>query len=177
LANTEDLSGGAWSLGAASVATDVANSPIGTLTADRLIEDNTVDQHQVFQSATYSANVTIALSFYAKAETRSWVGIEFADDFENTQAWFDIGTGVVGSHSSSTWVLISKTVSNEGGGWYRCQIVWATNTSNTNLFLSLATSTADGILSYFGDGTSSILLWGLQVEDAVSVVGCYDANP
>jgi hypothetical protein len=93
---------------------------------------------------------------YFKAGTGSfgWIGLVFVG--VTTRAWFNLGTGTVGTLSAG----VTATITSVGNGWYRCT---ATGTSTAAFgFIDFGISNADNTTNVTAGQT--IFLWGAQLE-------------
>jgi len=133
-------------------------SPDGYINADKLVEDTSTGVHISLIGGSLGGSVdssTYAVSTFAKASGRTRIQI-----FDNNQATsgstnFDIENGVVISGTGK--------IEDYGNGWYRCIIFPAkTNSTTSNCQIRLIDSGTN--VSYTGDGTSGVFLWGKQVE-------------
>jgi hypothetical protein len=122
-------------------------APDGTLTADKLTENNADNFHRIRQGTT--SGVTGVFSVFLKAAERTRVSLGTSDT--NLIAGFDLSAGSVVSGAGS--------IEPFGDGWYRCSISATFTTSGP--FLLLRNSSSE---FYTGDGTSGIYLWGAQLE-------------
>ena len=122
-------------------------APDGTLTADKLTENNADNFHRIRQGIT--SGVTGVFSVFLKAAERTRVNLGTSDT--NLIADFDLSAGSVVSGTGS--------IEPFGDGWYRCSISATFTTSGP--FLLLRNSSSE---FYTGDGTSGIYLWGAQLE-------------
>ena len=122
-------------------------APDGTLTADKLTENNADNFHRIRQGIT--SGVTGVFSVFLKAAERTRVNLGTSDI--NLIAGFDLSAGSVVSGTGS--------IEPFGDGWYRCSISATFTTSGP--FLLLRNSSSE---FYTGDGTSGIYLWGAQLE-------------
>ena len=122
-------------------------APDGTLTADKLTENNADNFHRIRQGIT--SGVTGVFSVFLKAAERTRVNLGTSDT--NLIAGFDLSAGSVVSGTGS--------IEPFGDGWYRCSISATFTTSGP--FLLLRNSSSE---FYTGDGTSGIYLWGAQLE-------------
>ena len=122
-------------------------APDGTLTADKLTENDADNFHRIRQGIT--SGVTGVFSVFLKAAERTRVNLGTSDI--NLIAGFDLSAGSVVSGTGS--------IEPFGDGWYRCSISATFTTSGP--FLLLRNSSSE---FYTGDGTSGIYLWGAQLE-------------
>ena len=154
----------AWTKDAASVSGNVLVSPDGYTNADLLVEDSSLGNHRVFRSISYVSGTTYAASCFIKqgSGTRRIIFFYGATAFgSNLMVNFNIQTGVVTTSSGS----ITGKLENYGNGWYRCTaIATATVTASTAFGIYLRQTDAATSATYTGDGTSSMYLWGAQLE-------------
>jgi hypothetical protein len=171
LTKTEQFDDAVWQKARISVSANAVAAPNGLLTAEKLIEDTTASQtHAVFQL--FSPNLVVGaahtFSFYAKASERSWVA------FGSNSAiglggivWFNLTSGTVGTVQSG-WS--NASIISAGDGWYKCSVQGTpTASASANAFIFI--STGDGVVSYTGDGTSGIYIWGADLRVANDGVG------
>lgn len=134
-------------------------SPDGTQNADKLVEDTSTGVHITVLGGSLGGSVdssVYSVSVFAKADGRSRIRI-----FDNNQSTagstdFNISSGVVISGAGK--------IKNYGNGWYRCIIFPAkTNSTNSNCQIRLLDNS--GNVSYTGNGTSGVFLWGKQIEE------------
>jgi hypothetical protein len=161
---SQTLDNASWSKTAASITANALAAPDGSVTADKLVEDNTNAAHLVGSNAPSVTNgVAYTISVYAKAGERSVLQIvPSAAGFPVAFANFDLSTGVMGSLSGVT----SYAITSAGNGWYRCSVTLSATTTTTSGFVLVVqnSTTAARVGSYTGDGTSGIYLWGAQLE-------------
>jgi hypothetical protein len=149
--------------GASTGTTIVLNntaSPDGYVSADKLVEDTSTGVHITTMGGSLGGSVdssVYCVSVFAKASGRTRINI-----FDNNQASagttnFDIANGVVISGTGK--------IENYGNGWYRCSIFPAkTDSTISNVQIRLIDSGTN--VSYTGNGTSGVFLWGKQIEAA-----------
>ena len=126
-------------------------SPDGTSNAFKLVEDTSNANHRIYQG---TSNTSSTLSFYAKADGRTWVSVlSILGGF----SYFDIGNGVLGTIESSSVGTIEAVGNN---GWYRCTLYNGHSTNGAYIGLSYA----NNISGYQGDGTSGVYIYGAQIE-------------
>ena len=152
--------GTSWILDNATVSSNTATAPDGTVTADTVVESATTSSHLIRQATIPLTVATYVASVYAKASTRSMLSM----GFDGSNAWFNLSTGAVGTVEAG----LTASISDAGSGWYRCSVTRSVVVANAKTF-GLYVATTDNVLSYAGDGTSGIFVWGAQLEQRSSV--------
>jgi hypothetical protein len=153
LVNSDDFN--SWAKNNYNVNTNVITAPDGTLTADKIIPINSNTFHDIFKTPSLSSN-TYTLSIFAKAAEQSFIRLRIDDSVVSRVTMFNLSNGSIGSSVNVT----SSTITPYPNGWYRCSITVTTNIINV-VFNSFPTSSA---VSYTGDGTLGIYVWGAQIE-------------
>ena len=128
----------------------------GTSNAVKIVESTSAGQH-IIQQIVLSPKVVQTISIYAKAAERTWLEINQSGI---RIAYYDLSTGALGSVDSN---IIDATISDVGGGWYRC--TYTADMDYTGCRIGLATG--NGGASYTGDGTSGILIQDAQLEQGL----------
>jgi hypothetical protein len=147
-----------WFLDAATISADTETAPDGTTTADKLVETTATAPHDIYQGVGSQPIGTYTFSMYVKPAGRT----KFRLQQSGTSSYavlFDLTaltvTTVVGGATG--------VITNAGNGWYRCSMTYTTVAAfNHTLVLFLAN--AAGSVSYAGDGTSGVFMWGAQLE-------------
>jgi hypothetical protein len=179
LAFTEAINNSVWTKTNSSVTADVIASPIGSDTADILVEDTTVAvPHLVISdpSPTLASGASYVFSIYAKAENRSRIYLRMGDVGgafnDNKEAWFHLSGGGAFSDLSTGVVAFISPLDD---GWYRCSIVAVTDgAGTTDCAIGLALTA--GQTDYDGDGSSGVYVWGAQLEQNTAPTA-YDPDP
>jgi hypothetical protein len=165
----------AWGAGIGTTRTaNTSTAPDGTTTADTITENSTTSAHVIVQSTTSSGQVTF--SVFAKAGSGSrFLTISVSRDATHYgSATFDLSTQtatqtLIAGYSGS----VTTSVSASTQGFHRYSITLTTNTlSDVRIGLSATSTFANfsrGFDSYLGDGTSSLILWGAQLEQRSAV--------
>jgi hypothetical protein len=170
LTYSEDFGNAAWTKGGSTVSTDTTTAPTGTTVADSLIEDSSTGQHRVFRNATGTTNTNpYTLSVFAKANTRTriYFGIAEGTTFvRQGNAVFDLSAGTVVSAVSGSGGATggSATITPVGNGWYRCTYTLTLGGTDTTVFSDLNLVSTGTTITYTGDGTSGLFIWGAQLE-------------
>lgn len=162
----------AWSKSRSTVTANATTSPDGTVNADKLVEDTTAtNTHRVYQQASKAASsLTRTFSVYLKASERTFSRITVADNIEGVTARVDIdlSAGTIGAATvsgGSTITSPSATISAAGSGWYRVTLTATFDATITSPGAFVFVCNALGGVSYTGDGSSGIFVWGAQWED------------
>ena len=146
----------AWSKSAVTANANAAIAPDGTASAEAVLEAATTDAHQMTSTlGTSGSSASRTLSVFAKANGRSWLRLNL-NDGTNRQAWFDVANGIIGTTGSGVTAVITAFPN----GWFRCAIT----TTSTHVISVIAVSSADAVLSYAGNASLGLLLWGAQFE-------------
>ena len=158
LTYSEDLSNAAWGKTRGSVTANAAASPDGTVNADAFIEDTGTGDHYLDRSASVSSGAVYTFSIFAKSNGRNWLAVALTGATASGSSFFDLANGVLGTVVANA----SATITNVGNGWYRCTITVTTNSTTLNIYPVIGFS--NGTVSYTGNGTSGLYLWGAQLE-------------
>ena len=158
-----------WAAGAdAAPAQSTETTPDGDSTNKyiKLVDDGsggTGGGVSVIQTITVSASTKYTASVFLKAD-----GINFAriravgiDVATNGEAFFELtGTGDIGTASN----LDDSKIEAYPNGWYRCSITWTQGASDTSFIIAINVANSLTNASVPLDGTSSIFVWGAQIE-------------
>jgi hypothetical protein len=153
---SEEFDNAWWSKNAISITANTTTSPSGLVNADSLIEDTSTATHAMSVAFTALASPYTA-TIYAKSNGRNWLNISFLST-ANAFANFDLQNGVLGTIGAAS----TATITSVGNGWYRCSMTATTAVGANTLAFYLAS--ANNTLSYTGNGTSGLFLWGAQLE-------------
>jgi len=162
LLQSQTFDNASWNKVRTTITANSTVAPDDTSTADKLVEDTTASStHFTSQSANYTAGTTYTLSVSVKAAERSWFDIQLPAALMGTirNAFFDVSNGTVGTVTSGVTAAIVST----GNGWYRCSVTF-TPTASVGTSFAFLLANADNSISYTGDGTSGIFIWGAQLE-------------
>jgi len=135
-------------------------APNGTMTADKLIEDTSSGLHNLRSAFVVSTLVRHAFSFFAKKSEKDVVGIRTLGSGLFGEAIFNLNNGTVISVSGTG--SPEAKIENFGNGWYRCILTAIPDQTTFSLRASLYG--VNDTLTYTGDGTSGVFIWGAQIE-------------
>jgi hypothetical protein len=164
LVRSEEFDDAAWTKSNSSITANTIVAPDGTLTGDKLVEDTATAAHQLTVNLPfdYVSGTTYTLSCYIKAASRSKFQLAWRSDWfpSDNNLTADLSTGTI-----SVGVNATGTITAVGNGWYRISVTStadATGSSPSDLFMRLVSDA--GSLTYTGDGTSGLYIWGAQLE-------------
>jgi hypothetical protein len=155
-----------WGVSQATISANATVAPDGTNTADKLIESNTNAIHEVYTNVPLSltAGSTYTKTVFAKSAERTQVSLNFVTGS------FGQGAGVIANLTTGTLGTVTNygsvtgstaTITNVDNGWYRISITM-TPASNANFYADFSPALS-GNISYLGNGTSGIYIWGAQL--------------
>lgn len=167
LTYSQEFDNGAWLKGVgynSTVSANTSAAPDNTTTADSVLADSAGGTGNVIlaRSVAVTSGTSYTLTFFAKAGTLSWIRL-FALGYTspgNGGAYFNLsGAGAVGTVDSG----YTASIAAFGNGWYRCSLSFTAGSSVTGE-LRLLLANANGDTAVARNGTSSVLVWGAQLE-------------
>ena len=155
---SEDL-GTTWVNSNSTESTNVAVAPDGASTADKLIQDGG-GGGSISQALTLTANQTYTFSLFAKPSGFTQVQLGASGGGSQAFVRYNASTGAVSiaADVGGNWTAPSSTAKQYPNGWWRFTLTFTCTTD--------AGTTASVTVADTGDGTSGVLLWGMQVENA-----------
>jgi hypothetical protein len=161
---SEDFSNAAWTKGSTATLAIDATGPDGDTSAVTLVDNNAGGTGFVgmVDSVTVATSTTYTYSIFAKADQLTWValrGLNFTTP-SNGGVWFDLSTESVGTETTG----FTGQIQNVGNGWYRCSMTFTTDAADTSGSVGHYAADADNNITVDLDGTSSILIYGAQLE-------------
>jgi hypothetical protein len=171
LIGSEDIENSTdWVRSNCGISTNITTAPNGTLTAEKIVDDNTINQRWVRRRVVgVATNTLITASVFFKFDSTNLSARGFS--FVVT----DAETG--GSSYSSINIRTNGSITftqdfpnTTGGlvalpnGWYRSHVTF-TNGSISQLSVRLQPLLdSNGAAVYQGDGSSGVFVWGAQLE-------------
>ena len=164
-----------WTMNRGTISSNAAVAPDGTTTADRFVENTANGVHGPVQTPVTTSAAAYTASGFFKAGSRSVIVIRFQDydtGANGVGAEFNLSAGTISSPAVviGAFTSPSATISNVGGGWYRCTVTGTANTTQCS-FRVEACTTAGAFSAgsfagsiYTGDGASYFDSWGYQLE-------------
>jgi hypothetical protein len=160
---SEDLTNAAWTKAAVTVGSNVFTAPNGTLTVDKIQEDNTNANHAVTQSTTNAVGPYTFSDFLFPAD-RTKAVLSMSD---GTGGFASIGIDLTnGTTFSSTlavgsWTGITSTVTAWPDGFYRGRVSGIRGAGTVTVAQVFVWSTA---IAYTGTTGMGVDSWGAQLE-------------
>lgn len=161
--HSEQFDNAGWNKVQSTITPNAVAAPDGTLTADLLIEDTSNNQHTISRGQSLLANTTYTLSVYVKPAGRTL--FRMAGSYINNwsvgspKADFDLMAGTV-----SNIVGDGAGIQPVGNGWYRCHLTATFGAADNLGGMNIITLISSSSITYQGDGTSGICIWGAQLE-------------
>lgn len=151
-----------WTLTGGTLTANSTIAPDGTTTAFTLKEDSTTGSHHVNYIITQALNNTFSIYAKLASGTRTL----YINNGGRQSAFTLSGSGSVVLEGGSG-TTGSASITPLTNGWYRCSVVLSGGAVQTNqvivgLSQAIAGSTYGNL--YAGDNTSSIYIWGAQLE-------------
>lgn len=157
-----------WGKGDITVSADVVASPLGTGTADKLVESTTAGAyHYRNQGVTKpAAATTYTYSLYVKNAGRGAVGLRIDSSGNGAAVTYNLTTGaqILVPGTYGTFTNASSTITNVGDGWWRISLTVTSDTATSISVQEYLYSLVAGSTVYTGDGTSGVYVWGGQFE-------------
>ena len=177
LIHSEYFGNSTYTVGGASLSANAAISPEGVKNAYELIENSADSNHQfnMVGQVNVAAGDTITYSVFVKANTRDYVRLRFDNDDNSPRMWVDLTDGSISAIDSTD--SASGEVTELKNGWYRAALTLTCATARANCTPQIFIQKDSGNqTTYQGDGSSSIYIYGAQVEHGIHVGGADDGN-
>ncbi len=163
---SEEFSNVAWAKTRSTVTGDATVAPNGTTTADKLVEDSTAaNNHYITIYTSVVSGVSYTFSSFAKKADYDRINFQFSTTrFPATvKGTFNLVTGVIDETTGSP---DASSITDVGGGWFRCSLTATADSTGSNPFFIVLDEGTGGAedTTIDGDGTSGTFIWGAQLE-------------
>jgi len=164
---SEDFSNGNWAKYGTTV-TSGFTSPDGSLNAFKLVEDTNNSKHFISRNNLFTPDgVTRDYSIFVKEGEKRYIFITNVTTTNNdiNCAVFDTRDGVFTNTNNPTYIS-NRNVTTLSNGWYRIDFTSNVNSfSYDNFYIGISSSETMSGVSYQGDGTSGVYIYGAQLEE------------
>ena len=145
---SDEINSASWVTANVSIGANATTAPDGNATADEVDESGTTSvEYYIRQDVTVSSSAAdYAFCIALKAAGRSWVALRLLESSGNQTAiaYFNIGTGAVGTVGSTTDFSNARaSIADLGNGWYKCSIVGRKTNSATSVAGLVNSTTGD----------------------------------
>lgn len=170
---SEQLDNVYWVKTNSTVTANQVNSPSGALTADRLVDTATTGEHNIEKQITITAG-TNTFSIFAKKDNNRYFEIGVVNAINSGARFiFDFDTKTITSFGAigATVTYVGSSVVELADGWFRLSLTYTSSTTTPFFVAGLSNSPNVGttnLVSYTGDGTKGVYIWGAQVETGVN---------
>lgn len=147
-----------WSKTLTTAQADVVLAPDGTLTADKVIEETSSGNHLVSRSIAGLPDTSYTWTVFLKAGERSYARVQigsFASQVASNAINIDLLTGAFNATDMSR-----SEVERLPDGWFRVSTTVTTISASVNLTPAVYLCNSFGVVSYAGDGSSGLYVWG-----------------
>jgi hypothetical protein len=166
---SEQFQNAAWGKTNSTISQDATVAPDGTTTGDKIIENTANGNHGVTRIITATATTTYTQSIYVKAAGRTKGQLLLAGNSGGSTVSFDLTAKTATASSAfGGWSNASASIQELNNGWFRVTNTATTNTGLTGFNYRVYLANASGSVSYTGDGSSGLFVWGAQIEAASS---------
>jgi len=132
----------------------------------KLVDDSGGGTGQVYvqQTITVVGGTQYTASAFLKKDQLNWawlraIGTGGAD--ANPYQYFDLDNGALGTGTAG---IQDATIVAYPNDWYRCSMTWTQGAGDTSFNFAIYIGNSDNSGNVDFDGTSSIFVWGAQVE-------------
>ncbi len=155
----------AWNKTRSVINADATTAPDGNTSADRLIDDEVtgINTVHVNDNVIVATSTVYTVSIFMKADQLSFGYIQLVNFTTpvTSEVYFNLSTGAVGTTDAG---FDSVGIIDVGNGWYRCWGSFTTDGADTTGAIQYGVADGDNDAVVDRDGTSSIFIWGVQIE-------------
>ena len=146
-----------WTANATTVtANSISNPADNRVTASKVFETAATAEHNVTQAITAFGATTYQASVYARPAGRNYLYLAVNDGTTTFSAFFNVQTGNLGTQAN----VQNANVQQCANGFFLCTIIYETGANATSQTYKTGISTDGSTISYAGDITKGLYLWG-----------------
>ncbi len=172
LVRSQEFDNASWAKVRSSVTANAVIAPDGTLTADTLVEDTTVnDSHHLvgyYTKGSTTESQAYTASVWVKSFGRTQLRLHCqgtSGNVNSAYAFFDLSAGTATAVTlAGAWDNAAARIEAWPNGWYRCMLDFRVNNDGQTQVQVVAFLASGGSSSYTGNGFSGVHLWGAQLE-------------
>ena len=168
LSHSENFPDSNWSKAKCTVQGNQKVSPLGTLTADKLVADTQYSgDHRVTQTTSVSSGTYYTSSVYAKAGEYTGITMHnFGAVVPSAGITVGLTNGNVSVRGNLTSNLYDYGVEDVGNGWYRlwCTVITTSTGALTTAITVQQTDVGAGTPAFAGNDFDGVYIWGAQLE-------------
>jgi len=180
---SEEIDNATWvkTGGPPTVVANATTAPDGASTADRVVPAASLQNPNINQAITITANEACAASIYVKPSGYTSIVLRFsnAGSTQGFQVSFDASTGLIGTINAGFGggTLQVSHVTALANGWYRLDMAGTIGGGITAaaffVFVYNNIAGANAQTAFTGDGTQGVYLWGAQLERGAAFASSY----
>lgn len=157
-----------WTTTAVTPTANATYNPLdGRQTATKVLETSATSAHKLVQSnVNFFPNTNYQITAYIRPNGRNYAQISVYDGASTYSAFYNLSTGAVGTTSGVT----GSTIGQQPNGFWLCQFTFTSSaTANSSGTYTVSVSTDGSTLSYAGDATKGLYVWGAVVQQTGNV--------
>jgi len=155
---SEQFGDAIWVKSNITVSDDVIDSPCGSGTGDKIVEDIINGLHYFGQSVSLIDNTVYTVSIYAKAGERDKLLVQHTDKAGvNIRVDFDLTAGQITYEGA---LVVDSFIELIEDDWYRCSVSYDSRSGGSSTSITWFIELYG---SYLGDGVSGLYVCGAQI--------------
>ena len=162
---SEDLTQTPWNKSNVTIDASLINDPLGVASGRVAFETTSNSSHGLNKAISGTTGATYTVSFWIKPQGRDNVRITTSSGLNSRQAWLDLSSGTIVSQPSP---FVNLAISSAGNGWYF--VSFTEIAANSTLQISFNFSPNGSTLTYAGDVTKGVAIWGYQITESSSIL-------
>lgn len=166
---SQEFGDAVWSRSGITVGTNATTAPDGTTTAESLTETAGTAAHLTWQPASYAAN-RYTFSVYIKPNGRDFAFVRLVSSAAQWCGVMITMSTLAGTitNTGTVFTNASFTATDAGSGWVRVALTATASSTITDGGVGISDSATPtfgsfGDISYAGDNTKGIYVWGAQM--------------